>query len=292
MSERAGLGRRRGLQLPASYTSPADHPVESKERFYQGAVGVARRLLGFTRIDVTLHGLEHIPQRGGALLAGNHTGYYDFVLMGAGPHIHGNRLVRFMAKQSVFGIPVLGGIMQKMGHVPVDRARGAGAIDAAVAELRRGRLVGIFPEATISRSFELAKFKTGAARIAHAAGVPLIPCVMIWGSQRIWTKDLPKQLRGVPVIVRYGEPVALTGDAEADTERLKAAMQLLLDESRNLVGIEGGEAWMPASLGGTAPSIEEAEEIYAREREARAAKKAAKAEKRAGNKRRKSKGGS
>ena len=174
--------------------------------------------------------------------------------------------------------------------------------DRAVTELRRGRLVGIFPEATISRSFELAKFKTGAARIAHAADVPLIPCV-IWGSQRIWTKDLPKQLRGVPVIVRYGEPVALTGDAEADTERLKAAMQLLLDESRNeyaqLVGVEGGEAWMPASLGGTAPSIEEAEEIYAREREARAAKKAAKVEKRAGkvskragNKRRKAKGSS
>nr|WP_256478107.1 lysophospholipid acyltransferase family protein [Corynebacterium stercoris] len=267
------------MTLPAGYTPPADHPEESKERFYQGAVRVARRLLRLTRIDVTVYGVENIPARGGALLAGNHTGYYDFVLMGVGPHLGGNRLVRFMAKKSVFDVPVLGRILQTMGHVPVNRAKGGGAIDDAVSELKDGRLVGIFPEATISRSFELAKFKTGAARIAHAADVPLIPCV-IWGSQRIWTKDLPKQLRKVPVIVRYGEPVALTGDADTDTARLKAAMQKLLDASRQeyaeLVGVEGGEAWMPASLGGGAPTIAEADAIYAAEREARAAKKAAK----------------
>ena len=173
-------------------------------------------------------------------------------------------------------MPVLGWLLKLMKHVPVDRDRGGASIAPAVQMLREGNLVGIFPEATISRSFELANFKTGAARIAHQAGVPLVPCV-IWGSQRIWTKDLPKHFRDVPVIVRYGEPVALTGDAEADTAELKRQMQSLLDASRSeyasLYTDGAGEAWMPVALGGTAPTLEEAEELYAKERAERAAKK-------------------
>ena len=81
----------------------------------------------------------------------------------------------------------------------------------------------------------------------------------------------------MPVIVRYGAPIDLTGDAEADTAELKRQMQVLLDDSRteyaDLAGPGTGEPWMPASLGGTAPTIEQAEEIYAEERAARDAKK-------------------
>lgn len=185
-----------------------------------------------------------------------------------------------MAKQSVFEKPVLGHILRTMKHVPVDRENGASAVDAAVRNVRDGYLIGIFPEGTISRSFELADFKTGAARIAAQADAPLIPCV-IWGSHRIWTKDLPKQLRGVPVIVRYGAPVALSGDAEEDTRRLKQAMQTMLEQSRAEYEDEfgpfaPGDKWVPASLGGGAPTLEEAAEIYERERAQRKAKKAAK----------------
>lgn len=268
----------RGFRMPADYVEPAAHP-ESRERGYSSIVGFARRVLKLANIDVTVIGAEHIPADGGALIAGNHTGYADFILMGTGAHLRGGRLIRFMAKQSVFEIPILGKIMLGMHHVPVNRKAGHSAVDAAVGHLRDGYLVGIFPEATISRSFELAHFKTGAARIAHEAGVPLIPCA-IWGSQRIWTKDLPKQFRRVPVIVRYGEPVTLTGDAEKDTAELKRRMQLLLDDSRNQYttqyGPFDGAAWMPQSLGGTAPTIEEADELYRIERAQREEKKAAK----------------
>lgn len=268
--------RYRGFTVPRLYEGIAANRDEAVEKFYQGLVGFARRLMRAANIEVTVIGAENIPAESGALLAGNHTGYADFILMGTGPYLHGERLVRFMAKKSVFDVPVLGRLLKLMKHVPVDRARGGASIAPAVEMLREGNLVGIFPEATISRSFELANFKTGAARIAHQAGVPLVPCV-IWGSQRIWTKDLPKHFRDVPVIVRYGEPVALTGDAEADTAELKRQMQLLLDASRSeyasLYTDGAGEAWMPVALGGTAPTPEEAEELYARERAEREAKK-------------------
>ena len=268
--------RYRGFTVPRLYEGIAANRDEAVEKFYQGLVGFARRLMRAANIEVTVIGAENIPAESGAMLAGNHTGYADFILMGTGPYLHGERLVRFMAKKSVFDVPVLGWLLKLMKHVPVDRARGGASIASAVQMLREGNLVGIFPEATISRSFELANFKTGAARIAHQAGVPLVPCA-IWGSQRIWTKDLPKHFRDVPVIVRYGEPVALTGDAEADTAELKRQMQSLLDASRSeyasLYTDGAGEAWMPVALGGTAPTLEEAEELYAKERAEREAKK-------------------
>ena len=268
--------RYRGFTVPRLYEGISANRDEAVEKFYQGLVRFARRLMRAANIEVTVIGAENIPAESGAMLAGNHTGYADFILLGTGPYLHGERLVRFMAKKSVFEVPVLGWLLKLMKHVPVDRARGGASIAPAVEMLREGNLVGIFPEATISRSFELANFKTGAARIAHQAGVPLVPCVM-WGSQRIWTKDLPKHFRNVPVIVRYGEPVHLTGDAEADTAELKRQMQLLLDASRSeyasLYTDGAGEAWMPVALGGTAPTPEEAEELYAKERAEREAKK-------------------
>ena len=271
--------RYRGFTVPRLYEGIAANRDEAVERFYQGLVGFTRRIMRAAKIDVTVIGAENIPAHGGALLAGNHTGYADFILLGTGPYLHGERLVRFLAKSSVFEVPALGRLLKVMKHVPVDRSRGGASIAPAVEMLRDGNLVGIFPEATISRSFELANFKTGATRIAHQANVPLIPCV-IWGSQRIWTKDLPKRFRNVPVIVRYGEPVALTGDAEADTAELKRQMQLLLDASRSqyasLYDDGQGESWMPVALGGTAPTLEEADELYARERAERDAKKASK----------------
>ncbi|PRC58069.1 1-acyl-sn-glycerol-3-phosphate acyltransferase, partial [Mycobacterium sp. ITM-2017-0098] len=79
------------------------------------------------------------------------------------------------------------------GTIPVDRKAGAGAYAAAVESLRRGEIVGVYPEATISRSFELKEFKTGAVRMAKEAQVPIVP-VIVWGAQRLWTKDHPKAL--------------------------------------------------------------------------------------------------
>ena len=133
-----------------------------------------------------------MPATGGAVMAVNHTGYLDFAFAGLAARPAG-RLVRFMAKEQVFRHPVSGPLMRGMHHIPVDRDAGAASYRAAVAALKAGEIVGVFPEATISRSFELKEFKSGAVRMAAAAGVPLLPTV-IWGSQRIWTKGLPRRL--------------------------------------------------------------------------------------------------
>ena len=83
----------------------------------------------------------------------------------------------------------------------------------------RGELVGVYPEATISRSFELKEFKTGAARMALEAQVPIVPLI-VWGAQRMWTKDHPRSSLGrnkIPMTVSVGEPLQPPGTARADS---------------------------------------------------------------------------
>lgn len=258
--------------------------AEAAEAMYQGIVSLARRVLHWQGVVTTVEGMENIPAYGGALLAMNHTGYYDFLFGSMPAHLRGRRLVRFMAKKEIFDVPVVGRFMRGMKHVPVDRARGAGAVDAAVEHLNAGHLVSIFPEATISRSFELKEFKNGAARIAAAAEVPLIPMIC-WGSQRIWTKGGKKNLgrNHLPVHVKVGAPIELTGDVAADMERLKSAMQALLDQvradyDRDHGPFEDGLAWRPAANGGVAPTLAEADRMDAADKAEKARKRKKKAE--------------
>ncbi|WIM67522.1 lysophospholipid acyltransferase family protein [Corynebacterium breve] len=270
------------FQVPADLEEFPLHPTESKERFYQWVIGRLKGLLRLQKVQVTCYGAEHIPAESGAIIAMNHTGYYDFMFGEVAPHIRGKRLLRFMAKREVFDVPVLGNIMNSMWHIPVDRSAGGSSVDAAVERIYRGQLVGIFPEATISRSFELANFKNGAARIAQQADAPLIPMVT-WGSQRFWTKGREKELgrNGYPVIIRLGEPVDTTGTSDEVIARLKAAMQVLLDDVRaeyneRFGPFEPGMDWMPASMGGTAPTLEEADDINRRVKAEKIEKKKAK----------------
>ena len=104
----------RGFTVPADYRAPAKHPVESKERLYPFTVRMFNRLMRLQRMRVRVVGAEHVPERGGAIIAANHTGYYDFMLTGTGPLLQGGRLLRYMAKQGVFDIPVLGTLLRTM----------------------------------------------------------------------------------------------------------------------------------------------------------------------------------
>ena len=97
-----------------------------------------------------------------------------------------------MIKAEMQDVKVVGYLIKHTGTIPVDRRAGAGAYAVAVQRLRDGEIVGVYPEATISRSFELKEFKTGAARMALEAQVPIVPMI-VWGAQRMWTKDHPKE---------------------------------------------------------------------------------------------------
>jgi len=137
-------------------------------------------------------GVQHIPRDGGAILSINHVGYLDFALTGTAALPTG-RYVRFMAKKEVFDNKLAGPLMRGMHHICVDRSSGSASFVAALRALRAGEIVGIFPEGTISVSFEIKELKSGAVRLAMAAGVPVIPTI-VWGSQRIWTKKVKRNL--------------------------------------------------------------------------------------------------
>ena len=162
-----------------------------------------------------------------------------------------------------------------MHHSPVDRTAGAAGFDRAVHDLHRGEIVGVFPEATISRSFVLKDFKTGAARMAAAAGVPLIP-MATWGGQRILTKGRPRDLaRGTAVTLAVGEPFTPGPDADpiATTLELKRRVGVLLESLQRGYPQhprdDSDRWWLPQYLGGTAPSLEAANELDAAESDAR-----------------------
>ena len=236
----------------------------------------AFRALG-QRFQMT--GTEHVPRQGGALLAYNHIGYVDFVYGGLAANPSG-RLVRFMAKRELFDHRWVGPLMRSLHHIEVDRGDGIDSFRTAVDHLRRGEAVGIFPEATISRAMELKEFKTGAVRIAAEAGVPLVPVIM-WGTQRMMTKDHPRDFsRGKTIAITVGEPMYPTGDDPVgDTARLHAQMSQMLRETVAAYPADEqppGSWWVPASMGGSAPTLEEAARLDAEEKRERARKRAAK----------------
>ncbi|MFD4294625.1 lysophospholipid acyltransferase family protein [Rhodococcus sp. NPDC058505] len=245
------------------------------EPFYRTIIGVARTLFFAEGLRFTISGAEHIPASGGAVIAINHTGYMDFTYAGI-PAREVKRYVRFMAKKEVFDNPIAGPMMRMMKHIPVDRSAGADSYRAAVQALRDGELVGVFPEATISRSFEIKDFKSGAARMAIEAGVPIIP-VVIWGSQRVWTKGHPKRLgrTNTPISMAVGEPIAAVGPADALTATVHASMESTLHALQENYQHPAGEYWVPARLGGGAPTLAEADRMDAEEAAAKAARRSA-----------------
>lgn len=229
-------------------------------------------------LRITVTGVDNLPATEGAVIAVNHTSYFDFTFAGLPAHRQRlGRKVRFMAKQEVFDNKITGPLMRGCRHIPVDRASGAASFDAACDYLRAGELVGVYPEATISRSFEIKEFKGGAARMAIAAQVPIIPHI-VWGAQRVWTKDHPKTLwrPKVPISVAVGEPISPTLPANELTQLLHARMQHLLERVQDDYGPQPpGAFWVPHRLGGGAPTMGEAARLDAEEAHRKAAEKAA-----------------
>ena len=246
------------------------------EPVYVGAIAAGRAMFGMLRVRREVRGAENLPDTGGAVLAITHFGYLEFAIVEWITYLHNRRHIRFMAKKAAFKGWPLGALMRGMKHIPVDRAAGAGAFDEAIAALKRGELIGVFPEGTVSRAFQVRPLKTGAVRLAQKAGVPLIP-IAVWGGQRLLAKHVKSRFRdrfGVPVHVSIGAPipVAAGDDARAISLQLQNELQRLTDELQaGYPHDRAGAWWQPAEDGGTAPTP--AEEL--KQDAARAAAKAA-----------------
>ncbi|BBZ78309.1 1-acyl-sn-glycerol-3-phosphate acyltransferase [Mycolicibacterium anyangense] len=229
--------------------------------------GSAVRAVG-TRI--TYQGLENIPPRGGAVVAINHTSYIDFLPAALGTKRR-NRRIRFMIKAEMQNVWIVNYLIGRTGAIPVDRQAGAQAYAEAVRALRAGELVGVYPEATISRAFELKDFKNGAARMALEARVPIVPCI-VWGAHRVWTKDHPKRLgrNKIPFTVHYGDPLSPTGSVTELDSALKERMRSILRDVQLAYPRPKGAWWVPQSLGGSAPTLDDARGLDEAERARRA----------------------
>jgi 1-acyl-sn-glycerol-3-phosphate acyltransferase len=236
---------------------------DRRDRPYRTIIRIALVVFRLFRFRFDVRGAENVPAVGGAIICSNHVSFFDFTFLGLGA-LPQRRLVRFMAKAAVFDHWFAGRFMRAMRHIPVDRKAGAAAFEAAVRALKDGEVVGVFPEATISTSFTVKELKAGAARMALDAGVPIVPAA-VWGGHRIATKGHQVVLRrGVPVTVLLGAPIVPEPGEKAQPllRRTRAAMEELLDEAQRTYPEQPAGPddrwWLPAHLGGTAPTPEEA----------------------------------
>jgi 1-acyl-sn-glycerol-3-phosphate acyltransferase len=167
-------------------------------------------------------GLEHVPRSGGFVLAANHTSNFDPWALGI--PLFPRRWLRFMAKSELYWWP-LSYVLDAGGTFPVRRGGGdVEAIATAVELVRAGQVVVMFPEGTrhkkgLRKRFE-ARPHTGAARIAHEAGAPLVPAA-IKGTDRL--------ARLGPLHVAYGAPVDVMDDSRETTDRLMVEIERLYE---------------------------------------------------------------
>lgn len=235
----------------------------AREPVYTAAIAAGRGLFAFWRLKRRIVGADHLPDDGGAVIAMTHFGYLEFALIEWATWLHNRRRIRFMAKKSVFDKPMVGWLMRGMRHIPVDMSSGGAAYAAAVEALRRGELIGVFPEAGVSASFTVRELKTGAARLAAEAGVPIIP-IAVWGGHRLLTKNRSigfAERFGIPVHFAVGTPMSSreTDDPRVVTDDLRRSLQDLTDRLQTGYPVSGaGRWWQPRHLGGTAPTPDEA----------------------------------
>ena len=239
------------------------------EPLYRAIVEGFKGIFSVLGMKLDIVGEQNIPLQGGAVLALNHTSYLDFALGGVPANRRPRRSVRFMAKDSVFRHPIAGPLMRGMKHIPVDRHDGSVAFETAVAAARAGELIGVFPEATMSRSLEIKELKNGAVRMAREAEVPLIPMI-VFGGHRVLSYDVRDFTRGRTICMTIGRPMASSDDVDEMTRALRSTLSELLDETiHRYPDKPPGAPWIPQRHGGSAPSLEEAARIEEQRRAAR-----------------------
>lgn len=195
----------------------------------------------------TVHGLENVPATGGVILAGNHLSVADELFLGAVVPRH----IAFWAKSEYFtGTGVRGTfnrlVMEGLGAIQVNREGGRAALhalDAAIPALRGGDVVGVYPEGTRSPDGRLYRGRTGVARLALGAGVPVVPVGVI-GTEKVQPIGARLPRLGPSVEMRFGKPMDFT-DREGDSAGLRAITDEIMVEIQKLTGQEYVSRYAP-----------------------------------------------
>lgn len=204
-----------------------------------GKVTVGKALILGWRPHVD--GLEHIPATGGAVFAGNHLSVADELFLGSVVPRH----IAFWAKAEYFtgkgvGGMITKGLMHGLGAIKVERAGGRAALtafDAAIPALKAGDMVAVYPEGTRSPDGRLYRGRTGAARLAVAAGVPIIP-VGVTGTDKVQPIGQPYPMIGRgKIVIKFGKPIETAGRAD-DRTSLRALTDEVMAEIQKLTGQE------------------------------------------------------
>jgi len=193
-----------------------------------------------------VEGLDNVPRHGGAILASNHISAADTLVMPALMR----RRVTFPAKAELFKgdrgfvSKVIAWFLKAIGQVPLDRSGGRASnegLGPVLNALEEGHLVGIYPEGTRSPDGRLYKGKTGVARMALAAGVPVIPVAMV-------DSELDRKVLGIPwadhPVVRVGEPLDFSRYKGREDER--AVTRGVTDEIMTAIQQLGGQTYVDA----------------------------------------------
>jgi len=189
------------------YAPPKGKPLGINLMFRVGSWIVIPILKLLTKRD--WRGIENLPKSGPVIAISNHISYADSLIF-AHFLFSNDRAVRFLAKASLFTVPVLGFILRTAGQVPVDREiKGSEAMPHALAFLKAGHCVGIYPEGTLTRDKDLwpMKAKTGLARLAIISKAPVIPCAQ-WGAE-----DILMPYAKVPRIFKRTKVTVVAGPA-------------------------------------------------------------------------------
>ena len=236
--------------------------INSSERHFVLAL-VASVLIPIVRMLFVVRpkGIEKLPKHGSYILVSNHVTNVDALAIAYLVYVQLKRAPHFLAKESLFRVPVIGPILRAAGQIPVYRSghRNDTPLKAAHAYLEAGHTIAIFPEGTLTRSPELwpMRGKSGAIRLALETGVPVYP-VGQWGSEQILPQYGSKFRPGFwkPVNVLIGDEIDLSSyrKRQLNPDELNEATKVVMHTITELVEELRGEKaplelWDPAKAG-------------------------------------------
>jgi 1-acyl-sn-glycerol-3-phosphate acyltransferase len=237
--------------LKISYAPPSGKPLGTTNWFRFGA-GLIKPLLNLSA-KRDWRGVENLPKSGAAIAVCNHISYVDPLLFTHFLYDNG-RAVRYLGKASLFKMPIIGRVLLGAGQIPVERESSVAShsLQHAIAFLKSGHLLGVYPEGTLTRdeNYWPMRGKTGIARLAILTQVPVIPCAQ-WGAQEIlpaYSKKL-KLFPRTKVVVVAGKPLDFSkwyGRAEDPVALEEATAYVMSAITRLLEQLRGEKA--PAEI--------------------------------------------